>query len=213
MLGTSGTSGTYSARTGNLPAKGAWYEYAGWQSTGLNAAAAVPTGIVDRGRTGAAGDVAGIDSCHLNNPSQFECCAQQCVETPLGPWSQCMSGGDHAFNTPAANAVNAKMSYPTMVAPTAYVAAQIILELPLMFVLALSTFGVSGYLMVGMYLPSMLRTLSLFALALWAFEATAQTCAVAFNNPMAGMLLYMGVWFSSFLFCGIMIPQAYVVRN
>jgi ABC-type multidrug transport system ATPase subunit len=100
-----------------------------------------------------------------------------------------------------------------MVAPTAYVAAQIILELPLMFVLALSTFGVSGYLMVGMYLPSMLRTLSLFALALWAFEATAQTCAVAFNNPMAGMLLYMGVWFSSFLFCGIMIPQAYVVRN
>jgi hypothetical protein len=31
-----------------------------------------------------------------------------------------MSGGDHAFNTPAANAVNAKMSYPTMVEPTAY---------------------------------------------------------------------------------------------
>ena len=118
VVGTSGLSGTYSERTGDLLTKGAWYEYQN-NMFSLNAAMAVPTGVANRGRTGVAGDIANIDSCHTNNPSQFECCAQQCVESPLGDWSRCMSGGSNAGNNPF-NAVNARMSYPTMVLPTTY---------------------------------------------------------------------------------------------
>ena len=45
----------------------------------------------------------------------------------------------------------------------------------------------------------------LYACFLYSFESLAQTLSVAFDNPLMGMLNFMQLWFTSFLFSGLFI--------
>ncbi|QDZ19957.1 ATP-binding cassette transporter [Chloropicon primus] len=92
--------------------------------------------------------------------------------------------------------------------PSSYVFASSILQLPMMFVLGIAALTVGGYCVSLYHVPMYGQMLMLYASTLWTFESMAQLFAVQFPNPLLGMLAYMNLWFSSFLFCGIMVPEA-----
>jgi len=98
-----------------------------------------------------------------------------------------------------------------MYSPAAYLLANAILQLPLIFVisffaLCVGTYGIANYDAGGM--PTMV---CIFAACLWSFECCAQFFAVAFADPLVGMLGFMNVWFANFLFSGMFIAAADVV--
>ena len=55
------------------------------------------------------------------------------------------------------------------------------------------------------------QVICVYALCLWAFESVAQLFAVTTASPLLGMLNFVNVWFASFLFSGIMVPEDDVI--
>ena len=95
-----------------------------------------------------------------------------------------------------------------MYSPGAYVIANTFLQIPMMFILAIVALSVGGYCVSLYHVPMYGQMVLLYACTLWTFESMAQLFAVQFPNPLLGMLQYMNLWFSAFLFCGIMVPEA-----
>ncbi|KAK3284935.1 hypothetical protein CYMTET_7438 [Cymbomonas tetramitiformis] len=90
---------------------------------------------------------------------------------------------------------------------TSYLVAKSILEVPMMFILSIfaiscSAYGVSNY-NGDYYFEFML----VFTAMLWSFECMAQAMSVSFDNPLLGAMGFMNMWFCSFLFAGIMVPE------
>lgn len=98
-----------------------------------------------------------------------------------------------------------------MYSPGAYVLATTILQIPLMFVLAVGAIGVSAYGIANFNAAGFGEYWLIYTVTLWSFECIAQFCAVMFENSLVGMLVYMNNWFSAFLFAGIMVPEEDVV--
>ena len=92
--------------------------------------------------------------------------------------------------------------------PTSYVIANSVLQLPMMFVLSIMALSIGGYCVSNYHIDVYGQMILLYAATLWSFESMAQLFAVQFPNPLLGMLQYMNLWFASFLFCGIMVPEA-----
>ena len=92
--------------------------------------------------------------------------------------------------------------------PTSYVIANSILQIPMMFVLSIMALSIGGYCISNYHIDVYGQMIVLYAATLWSFESMAQLFAVQFPNPLLGMLQYMNLWFASFLFCGIMVPEA-----
>lgn len=90
---------------------------------------------------------------------------------------------------------------------TSYLVAKSILEIPMIFILSIfaiscSAYGVSNY--TGEYY---FEFLSVFTAMLWSFECMAQAMSVSFDNPLLGAMGFMNMWFCSFLFAGVMVPE------
>ena len=92
-----------------------------------------------------------------------------------------------------------------MVNPLAYLAANFVLQLPMMLLLAMCAISVGAYGMIAFNGAHYGEILVIYACVAFAFESIAQVLAVAFDNPLLGMLNYMQLWFASFLFCGIFV--------
>jgi len=89
--------------------------------------------------------------------------------------------------------------------PSAYLLANFLLQAPLMFVLGVSALSVSGYA-IGNWQSSQYGVmLTVWAFSLWSYETCAQFLSIVTTQPLLGMLLFLVVWFSSFLFNGILI--------
>eukprot|EP00961_Rhodomonas_salina_P263591 3562368-Rhodomonas_salina.1 len=93
-----------------------------------------------------------------------------------------------------------------MYSPIAYLTANTILQIPLMFILSVSAIGVGSYGISNFYGPNFGQMMVLIAASLWAFECMAQALSVLFKNPLLGMLTFMNMWFAAFLFAGVMVP-------
>ena len=98
-----------------------------------------------------------------------------------------------------------------MVRPTAYFISNAILQLPLCFVMGVFAISVPGHGIASLQGESYLPFLCVYSLTLWSFECMAQAFSVQFDNPLLGMLQYMNMWFSSFLFAGVMVPEEDVI--
>ena len=75
-----------------------------------------------------------------------------------------------------------------------------------MVLLSLCSIAVSGY-GIGNFHPSGFpKMLAIHSCTLYAYECMAQLCSILFVNPLLAMLLYLMLWFASFLFSGLLVP-------
>ena len=93
-----------------------------------------------------------------------------------------------------------------MVTPLSYLISKTILEIPIMFLFGIVALGVSAYGISNYYAPHMMIMVSIWSLSIYCWEAIAQVMALSFKNPLLGMMQFMGVWFSGFLYGGFLIP-------
>jgi ABC-type multidrug transport system ATPase subunit len=92
-----------------------------------------------------------------------------------------------------------------MLHPTAYLTANFILQVPSMFLLGVAALSVAGYGIGQWQSEQYFLMLTVWAVSLWCYESTAQVLSVVTSQPLLGMLLFLVIWFSSFLFNGILI--------
>lgn len=92
-----------------------------------------------------------------------------------------------------------------MFLPLAYFLANLVVQLPMMFVAAVFALSVSGFGQGGWWGPNYIQFVLCWSCMLWAFESAAQVMSVVASNPLAGMMGYIVFWFSSFLFCGVLV--------
>ena len=93
-----------------------------------------------------------------------------------------------------------------MVTPLSYLISKTILEIPIMFLFGIVALGESAYGISNYYAPHMMIMVSIWSLSIYCWEAIAQVMALSFKNPLLGMMQFMGVWFSGFLYGGFLIP-------
>lgn len=94
-----------------------------------------------------------------------------------------------------------------MVKPESYLFAKSLLEIPVMFIFAIFALTIPAYAISDFYLPHYFSNVFVWAVSIYAWESLAQALSVAFENPLLGMMQFMGCWFSGFLFCGVFIPR------
>eukprot|EP00403_Amphidinium_massartii_P011216 CAMPEP_0178424242 /NCGR_PEP_ID=MMETSP0689_2-20121128/28108_1 /TAXON_ID=160604 /ORGANISM="Amphidinium massartii, Strain CS-259" /LENGTH=649 /DNA_ID=CAMNT_0020045871 /DNA_START=81 /DNA_END=2030 /DNA_ORIENTATION=- len=94
-----------------------------------------------------------------------------------------------------------------MVSPVAYVLANSLLQIPVMFLFAIFALGVPAYAVGKFYLPNIGMMILLYAAAMYAWEGFAQVLSIAFDNPLVGMMAFMQGWFTGFVFSGWLIPR------
>eukprot|EP00933_Yihiella_yeosuensis_P045258 TRINITY_DN40609_c0_g1_i1.p1 TRINITY_DN40609_c0_g1~~TRINITY_DN40609_c0_g1_i1.p1 ORF type:complete len:639 (-),score=121.46 TRINITY_DN40609_c0_g1_i1:148-2064(-) len=90
-----------------------------------------------------------------------------------------------------------------------YVLSNFIMQLPYMFILALSALVVPWFIPAYPWKPFPLVLLTVTAM-LWAFEGFASFMGVAFKNASVGMLAMIGLWFSCFLFMGVFLSEDFI---
>ena len=92
-----------------------------------------------------------------------------------------------------------------MVTPFSYVLAKSVLQVPIMFIWAVFALG-QAYAIMDYYVANFGLMMVIFACYIYAWEAMAELLSVAFENPLLGMMQFMGLWFSAFLYGGFLIP-------
>ena len=93
-----------------------------------------------------------------------------------------------------------------MISPLSYLISKTLLEIPIMFLFGIIALGVSAYGISNYYAPNMMLLVGIWSLSIYCWEAIAQVMSLSFKNPLLGMMQFMGVWFSSFLYGGFLIP-------
>ena len=93
-----------------------------------------------------------------------------------------------------------------MLDPTAYLFANTIIQVPMMFMLGLSALGLSFYAIMDFNPEHFVHIWLIYGITMYAFETMAQMLSVAFDSPLLGMLQYVNLWFASFIFNGIFLP-------
>jgi ABC-type multidrug transport system ATPase subunit len=93
-----------------------------------------------------------------------------------------------------------------MVSLSSYLISKTLLEIPIMFLFGIIALGPSAYGISNYYAPNMMIFVSIWSLCLYCWESIAQVMSLSFKNPLLGMMSFMGVWFSSFLYGGFLIP-------
>merc|ERR1711988_985643 len=63
-----------------------------------------------------------------------------------------------------------------------------------------------AYTFMGYDSSNYLLMLCVWACMIYSWECMAELLAVAFDNPLLGMLNFMQLWFSAFLFGGFLLP-------
>lgn len=93
-----------------------------------------------------------------------------------------------------------------MCSPSAYLLAKSILEIPLMFFFAICALGPAAYGLANFNGDDFFLYVLIWTSAIYAWEAMAEVLALSFDNPLFGMMQFMGLWFSAFLYGGFLIP-------
>jgi len=94
-----------------------------------------------------------------------------------------------------------------MYRPINYVIAQFALQLPMIVIMALFILVPAGYPIGNWEFSQFYRFFVITIVTLASFEFMAEFFAVVFANALIGMLSFLGLWFTSFLFCGILVNE------
>lgn len=97
-----------------------------------------------------------------------------------------------------------------MYSPLSYVASTTLVQLPTLLCLSATICFVS-FAIGGWPWDNFLTFVVMYACNLFVFESFAQLLAVLFKNPIVGMLVYLGTWASSILFCGLVFKGSDVI--
>jgi ABC-type multidrug transport system ATPase subunit len=89
---------------------------------------------------------------------------------------------------------------------TAYVGAQFVIQIPLLFVLSAIAIGPSGFGIGNWNGNAYPQMWLIHCLSLLSFEFAAQFFAVLFAHPLLGLFQVIQFWFASFLFAGFLVP-------
>jgi ABC-type multidrug transport system ATPase subunit len=98
-----------------------------------------------------------------------------------------------------------------MVDPVSYILATALLQIPFMFLFALSALSLSAYGIIEFNGQRFGQIVFIYALLMYAYETLAQLMALLFDNPLLGMLNYLQLWFGSFLFSGLFVTITEIV--
>lgn len=98
-----------------------------------------------------------------------------------------------------------------MVSPWAYLASTSLIQLPVMFIFALLALGIPAYAVGNFYAERLGIQILIFAACMYCWEAFAQTFSVVSANPLLGMMQFVNIWFSGFLFAGFLIPVSDII--
>lgn len=95
--------------------------------------------------------------------------------------------------------------------PISYVIARLLIEIPFMILLSISALGIGGFLLGGLNVHAFWAMLFIYASMLYAFETIAQVCSTTFSDSNMNMLLFVVVWFGSFLMSEIWVAEEDVI--
>jgi hypothetical protein len=93
-----------------------------------------------------------------------------------------------------------------MVSAISYLLAKTVLVIPIMFFFALFALGIPAFAIQAVPPEALGVSILLWSSVIYVFECAAELLAVAFDDPILGMLQFMNLWFASFLFGGFLIP-------
>jgi ABC-type multidrug transport system ATPase subunit len=93
----------------------------------------------------------------------------------------------------------------------AYLISSLTLQLPMLFILAVFAVGVPGFAICGMWSANFIPIVCVYTVTYFSYECTARALSVVFDNALLGMLSYLNIWFTSFLFAGLVIPEETVI--
>jgi ABC-type multidrug transport system ATPase subunit len=98
-----------------------------------------------------------------------------------------------------------------MITPISYIISNFFIQVPLILVMSMFALSVSAYGIGNFYGANYVGVLFVYAINLWVYERQAQLLSVTFANPLLGMLMFLNLWFASFLFNGILVAEDDVV--
>jgi ABC-type multidrug transport system ATPase subunit len=87
-----------------------------------------------------------------------------------------------------------------------FLLATMIIQIPVVFMLSICATGIPAFAIADFYAPNWFFITAMYTCMLFCYESIARLLSVQFKNPLLGMLCYLNLWFSSFLFAGVMIP-------
>jgi len=95
-----------------------------------------------------------------------------------------------------------------MVSPTAYLVARSLLEIPIVVVFTLFALGIPAFAVAKYHAEDnrFLTTSFVWLCQAYCWDAYAAAAAVAFESPLIGVAVFIGCWFSGFLYGGFLIP-------
>lgn len=93
-----------------------------------------------------------------------------------------------------------------MINPLMYISAKSLLVIPVMFVFAFCGLTISSYGILKTKLGYIVYII-IYAISVFIFECFAEFFSVIYENPLIGMVQFLGLWFGSFLFAGLFIPS------
>ncbi|CAE7222215.1 Abcg8, partial [Symbiodinium necroappetens] len=94
---------------------------------------------------------------------------------------------------------------------SSYLIAQHLIQIPMLVVLSATALTISGYGMCGWNWDAYPEVLLVHSLLLFFFDCAAQLFAVTFSHPLLGLFQVICLWFASFLFAGVLVPEEDVV--
>ena len=93
--------------------------------------------------------------------------------------------------------------------PAASAIASWVVQIPMMFILALSSM-LPMYVLGDLYWGSFPIVLTLYAITFWSFEGLAQMLS-CFSNVIYGLFAFLNMYFTAFLFCGMFVDVEDVI--
>jgi len=90
---------------------------------------------------------------------------------------------------------------------SAYLTAQLVIQIPLLFFLSACAIGPSGYGLGNWNGDAFPVMWLIHTLVLLSNEFAAQSFAIIFAHPLMGMFQVVSFWFACFLFAGFLVPE------
>jgi len=94
---------------------------------------------------------------------------------------------------------------------SSYFVAQMLLQIPLLVILSAMALTFSGYVLLSWNWDAYGEVLLVHSLNLFVFDSAAQFFAVSFHHPLLGLFQVICMWFASFLFAGVLVPEEDVI--
>eukprot|EP00526_Cylindrotheca_closterium_P007562 CAMPEP_0113613900 /NCGR_PEP_ID=MMETSP0017_2-20120614/6882_1 /TAXON_ID=2856 /ORGANISM="Cylindrotheca closterium" /LENGTH=680 /DNA_ID=CAMNT_0000523037 /DNA_START=27 /DNA_END=2069 /DNA_ORIENTATION=- /assembly_acc=CAM_ASM_000147 len=92
-----------------------------------------------------------------------------------------------------------------MIHPVTYIMAKTVLVLPVMLLFGVAALSLGVYAILEIKANYIVYVV-LYAISVFVFECLAEVLSVAFFNPLLGMLCFLSIWFTAFLFAGTFLP-------